>query len=173
MPRIEINYSIDSGLSISIASAFQDCHPAILSHLRGELMGKKEVCDRLRKRGISDENEMLREYLICFYGGNDTKMDIDNEKSTPDYCHCGNRGFCPDEGFPGLCSLPKIGDVELSRSEIKVLQLLANDYSVKEVANVRHRSPHTVGTQDRTIRKKFNVRSTSAAIAIAARERIV
>lgn len=173
MPRIEVNYSISDGLSISIASSFDECHDAILDHFRQELKAKPMVRERLIARGLEEEKEIIREYMICYYGGNDSKMDIDNEKSTPDYCHCGNRGHCPDEGFVGLCSLPKIGNVELSKSEVKVLQILSNGYSIKQVAEKRFRSPHTVNAQDRTIRRKMNVRSTAAAIAIAAHEGLV
>ena len=173
MPRIEVNYSINDGLFISIASSFSECHPAILRMLREELHANPSVYDRIKSRGIADEDMILKEYLICRYGGNDTHMDIDGENRIPDYCHCGNRGHCPDEDFPGLCSIPTIGSVQLSKSETSVLQLLACDYSMKEVATRRHRSPHTVTTQDRTIRRKLHVRSTTAAIALAASERII
>ena len=163
--RIEVIYPIESGLHIGVFMPFKECDPALLSELQEELSAKPDVIKRIKARGIETETEILKEYLICFYGGNDNIMDMDGQISTSDYCHCGNRGHCTDEGFPGLCSIPVVGAIKLSKSEVENISFHAHDKSVKEIANIRHRSIHTVETQVRSLRAKLSAHSMSSVLA--------
>jgi DNA-binding CsgD family transcriptional regulator len=169
MPRIEIRYSIEDGLLIGLYTPFKEVDKSLLQPFRDELESKPVVKARIVSRFESEpsEDEILKEYLTCFYGGNDTKLDIDCETSTPDYCHCGGRGMCPDEGFPGLCSIATVGEAKLSKTEVEALQLVARDKSVKEIASIRNRSRHTIEAEARSIREKLKVCSIAAAAALA------
>jgi len=162
---IEVNYSIEDGLSIAIVIPYKDADKGLLAEFWNELESKPLVMQRIKMRGASTFEDILKEYLICYYGGADTRTDISNNITKTDYCHCGNRGNCPDEGFEGLCSpSPVIGDIKLNRTEIELMSLVANDKSVKEIANLRHRSIHTVESQVKSIRAKLSSKSVAAAI---------
>lgn len=132
-----------------------------------ELCHKPDVITRLKARGCKTLKDQLREYLICFYGGNDNRIDLDGGRTTTDYCHCGCRGFCPDEGYKELCSRPVVGGTQLNPAELRSLQLAAEDRSVKEIANIRQRSRFTIEAQERAIREKLNVHSIAGAVAKA------
>lgn len=163
--RVEVIYSIESGLHIGVFTPFQECGLELLDMFREELNSKPDVLKRIKARGKETQSEILKEYLICFYGGNDNLIDVDGQTSTPDYCHCGNRGHCPDEGFTGLCSIPTVGDIKLSKSEVEIISFHAHDKSVKEIASIRRRSIHTVETQVRSLRAKLSAHSMSSVLA--------
>ena len=122
MQRIEVRYSIEDGLHIGFYASFNEVDKSLLKVFSDELNSKPQVRSRIVARFDypPTEAEILKEYLICLYGGNDDKLDIEGENSTPDYCHCGGRGYCKDEGFPGLCSVAVVGDVKLSKTEVSV-----------------------------------------------------
>lgn len=162
---IEVSYSVEDGLSIAVIIPYQNIDKSILVDFWNELQSMPDVVERLKFRGLTTDDELLREYLICRYGGSDQVIDMLYGKGTSDYCHCGNRGHCPDEGFVGLCSVPTVGDIKLSKSEIENLSFVAKDKSVKEIATIRNRSLHTVETQVRSIRAKLSAHSMATVMA--------
>ena len=174
MSRSEVNYSHENGLTISTVRDFSECSFADLSVFWKELNSKQDVkfriiarFTRLEKYDFT-EKDILKEYLICFYGGNDNRVDCVGDKTASDYCHCGCRGNCPDENYKGLCSQPKIDDwSKLNPIEIEVLKLASLDFSEKEISNIRHRSRHTIQAQYRSIRTKMHCRGMIGAVTIA------
>lgn len=167
MPRIEIKYSTEDGLHIGFYTSYKEADKTLLQPFRDELNSLPEVKNRIIARGCATDDEILKEYLICRYGGNDNVIDINEGTHTPDYCHCGGRGYCKDEGFEGLCSIATVGDARLSKVEVQDLQLVAQDKSVKEIASIRNRSRHTIEAEARSIREKLKVCSIAAAAALA------
>lgn len=165
MQRVEARYSIEEGISISITFSFEECDKRILEPFWVELVHKSDVMRRLQKRGLIEKYELLKEYIICQYGGNDSIPDLDGEFTTSDYTHCGCRGYCKDEGFPGLCSFAIVNGVKLTPSEVQALQLSTYGLSAKMAADHKHRSPNTLKAQDRKIREKLNVNNMIAAVA--------
>jgi len=163
---IEVTYSIESGLSIAIIIPYKDIDKSLLSEFMEELQSLPNVVQRLKARGLVSDEDMLRDYLICRYGGSDNILDLLNGVTKSDYCHCGNRGHCPDEGFTGLCSQPPtVEDVKLSSTEIELLSLIGKDRSIKEIASIRNRSIHTIETQAKSIRAKLSAHSMACVLA--------
>jgi len=161
---IEVNYSVSEGLRIAVITPYAETDLGTLQSFWEELQSKPAVLSRIKARGLATDREILKEYLICRYGGNDNVIDMMRPGSTSDYCHCGNRGHCKDEGFEGLCSVAVVGNVKLNPSEVATLNSVAHDKSMKETANTRHRSVFTIETQARAIRDKFNVHGIASAI---------
>jgi DNA-binding CsgD family transcriptional regulator len=64
-------------------------------------------------------------------------------------------------------------DHGLTDRELQVLALLGDDKTLKQIADELAVSRHTVDTHVRKIYQKLNVRSRSAAVAQAARARIL
>ena len=155
MTRVEINY-IRGQLVVSTHFDFEECPGEILLPFKEELFKNTAVQRELMKRGFSTLKEMFPEYLKCKYGGNDNKEDFNGENTTSDYCHCGQRGKCSSEGFPGLCSVATIEGVRISPAELDLVNGLAKDLIYKEIANNRGRSFNTVNTQLRKLRDKVH-----------------
>lgn len=170
---IEITYSADNDLRIHHVFDWISVDKAILKPFRDELNERPDVISRLIETGCNSEDDVLRQYLICMYGGNDDVLDILSRRTQSDYSHCGKRGNCINEGYPGLCSLAVIDKEVITPAELESIQLSAHDKSVKQIADIRHRSPHTSTTQMRAIRRKLHVNSTTAAIAKAVQKGIV
>jgi len=59
-------------------------------------------------------------------------------------------------------------DVRLTHREIQILELVAQGYSAKEVAQVIHVAPRTVESHIDTIRLKLRARNRTHMVAIAA-----
>lgn len=172
MTKIEINYDQEFGLRIMTTETWSDVNKSKLKDFADELASKPDVVKRIEVRGVHGD-DVLREYLICFYGGNDNMLDADGNRLTSDYCHCGMRGFCADEGFPGLCSLPKINNVRISPSELENLRMTAEGKVAKEIAARRFRSVHTITTEQRMIRRKLAVKGIAAAVYKASRHGLI
>ena len=173
MSGIEINYSIMGGLKVCIITNYDSVEKSVLNPFKNDLDEKQEVKERLFETGFNTEGEMLQQYLICFYGGNDNRHDYSGGKTVSDFCHCGMRGNCINEGFPGLCSLANIDNEIISPAELESLQLSAYGNSVKQIADKRYRSTHTIVAQERTIRQKMRVNSIGAAIGKAVKYGLV
>ena len=170
---LEANYSQEKGLTIAIVADFDEVSERVLSIFRRELDQKPDVKRRIIDRGITEDREIIHTYIICQYGGHDSRNDIENGRSVSDYCHCGHRGSCKDEGYPGLCSMPRINDVILSPAEVENLRMAADGLSIKMAADRRYRSPMTLQTQYKVTRSKLNVHSVTAAVSLAAKEGVI
>lgn len=166
MQCIEVTYNAEDGLLLSFFLPWRAIEKRMIYPFIRELRNKPDVIRRLRARGCKTEMDCMKEYLICFYGGTDNRIDLDGGRMTSDYCHCGCRGHCPDENFPGLCSRPVVGRAKLSPSELRNLQLSANDYGSKQIADMRHRSLFTIQAQQRIIREKLEVHGMAGAVAM-------
>ena len=62
----------------------------------------------------------------------------------------------------------KGSDVQLTHREIQILELVAQGYSAKEVAQFIHVAPRTVESHIDTIRLKLRARNRTHMVAIAA-----
>lgn len=169
MNKVEINYKQIQNrdhLTVSVIFDYPECPTEILTPFIEQLDERPEVQQRLTARGFYSIQQQLPEFIKCLYGGNDNKTDIKGNTSTPDYCHCGKRGQCPDEGFPGLCSLAKINGISISPVEMELVECIANDKISKEAANKRRRSINTVNTQFRRLREKLNTLRSPALVKL-------
>lgn len=170
---IEITFSVDRGLRIHLIYDWSEIDKSSLEPFWDELNDRPDIISRLLETGCSTIDDVQRQYLICRYGGNDDILDVSKCQTQSDYSHCGKRGNCINQGYPGLCSLPVIDKEVITPAELESIQLYALDKSVKQIADIRHRSPHTSTTQMRTIRRKLHVNSTTAAIAKAVQKGLV
>lgn len=164
MIKTEINYSHRAGLTISTHFDYAECPDKLLSPFAEELNLKIPVQQELFRRGFLTMKTQLPEYMKCLYGGNDNHADFSGKETTPDYCHCGDRGACESEGFPGLCSMATIDGVHISPVELQLVEGLAKDLIYKEIANNRNRSFNTVNTQLRRLRDKLKTLRTPALV---------
>ena len=163
MIKVEINFTRlnnQEQLTISTHFDYNDCPLEMFTPFIEELYAKPAVQQELQRRGFSTIKTMLPEYLKCLYGGHDNSLDLNGATTTSDYCHCGKRGTCPSEGFPGLCSLASVEGRNITPVELQLVSGLANDQIYKELASSRSRSYNTVNTQLRKVRVKCHTLRT-------------
>ncbi|RYE28374.1 MAG: LuxR family transcriptional regulator, partial [Sphingobacteriaceae bacterium] len=92
----------------------------------------------------ADRDRMIRQFMICLYGGFDNQADmVGGRLQQQEYWACPKRGSCPHEGI--ICAkLQTDTGAYLSNQEIKVLKLIAAGYLDKEIAAELNISVNTV-----------------------------
>ncbi len=122
---------------------------------------------------ITDAEEMMRQYIICRFGGFDGNADITNEGQIVhvEYFDCGRRGNCSFEGK--LCSSIKVGDEHLTKQEINIIKKIASGKQNKEIADELNIAEETVSTHNRNIQRKLGVSSKLGIIPWAIKRNIV
>lgn len=160
MKKIEFNYDAKTGTQwVGKFVPIENANPDDLTDIVEEMLEKPTVLKALRLMGCENLPQQVRQYTICLYGGNDNRSDIDeNGNTTPDFSHCGKRGNCKFEGLKGLCSLPALDGVKLTRAEIEDARLLAAGKIAKEIADIKNVSIHTIRARLRNWGKKHGIR---------------
>jgi len=133
---------------------FEQFDDDVLVAIYSDMLAHPHKINELGLMGISEPKEMIKQYLICNYGGFDNKADmIDGKLQPTEYWPCPFRGNCPHEGK--LCDNLRTDTGEfLTKREIEVLELIAIGKLDKEIANLLDMSPNTVPTHTKNIRIK-------------------
>lgn len=101
-----------------------------------------------------DRDRIIKQYLICLYGGFDNHADMVNgELLQQEYWACPKRGTCRHEGI--ICSkLRTDTGAYLTAREIEVLKLIASGMLDKEIADHLGISVNTVPMHTKNLRIK-------------------
>lgn len=131
----------------------------IISKIEEDMLAHPEAIKALVNWDISDKDEMLRQYIICRFGGFDGTADITTEGKIDyvEYFDCGRRGNCAQEGK--LCSAIKVGEEYLTRQEINVLKKVVAGKPNKIIAAELFISEETVSSHNQNIQRKLQVTS--------------
>ncbi|MES2810042.1 MAG: helix-turn-helix transcriptional regulator [Bacteroidota bacterium] len=134
--------------------AFEDFDKDIIDAVLGDMLNYPAKVAQLTAMGLSGRQEMVKQYLVCNYGGFDNKADfVDGVLQPTEYWPCPKRGSCPHEGK--LCdSLRTDTGAYLTKKEIEVLELVALGKFDKEIADALNISANTVPTHTKNIRLK-------------------
>lgn len=129
----------------------------ILERIEQDMLEHPEAIQALIDWDIRQEEEMMRQYIICRFGGFDNDPDIDAEGKIDytEYFDCGRRGNCAQEGK--LCSTIKAPNGHLTKQELAVLKLVAVNKMNKEIAAILNISEETVSTHNQNIQAKLGV----------------
>ncbi|MFD2961307.1 MULTISPECIES: response regulator transcription factor [Olivibacter] len=113
-----------------------------------------DVHEGLTLMGKIDQEDRLKQFTYCMFGGFDHFHDIDENGKLGDieYFDCGKRGNCPGEFL--VCKLPQTDNGSLTKSETQVLKLIRYGKTVKEIAYETHTSELTIKTHIQNIKKK-------------------
>lgn len=142
---------------------FDEIDIEILNRVREELEEDERALHSLESDlKITDPVEQLKQYILCNYSKLDGVADLgaDSEK---EYCNCQMRGSCKAEGK--LCSKLHVKNGVLSRSEINIIELVALDFSEKEIACKLNLSEFTVRTHRQNIEHKIDAKSHKGIVA--------
>ena len=129
----------------------------ILDRIEQDMLEHPEAIQALLNWDIRQSDEMMRQYIICRFGGFDNDPDInrDGKIDYTEYFDCGRRGNCAQEGK--LCSTVKAPNGHLTKQELAVLKLVAINKMNKEIASILNISEETVSSHNQNIQAKLGV----------------
>ncbi|WP_169305717.1 response regulator transcription factor [Sphingobacterium alkalisoli] len=145
----------------------------ILDRVQQDMLDHPEAIKALVSWDLVQSEEMMRQYIICRFGGFDNEPDIDADGNIDytEYFDCGRRGNCAQEGK--LCSTIKAPNGVLTKQELKVLKLVASGYMNKEIARSLCIQEDTVSSHNQNIQAKLGVPDKLGMSAWAVRKNIV
>ena len=145
----------------------------ILEKIEEDMISNPEALKALVLWDITDSEEMMRQYIICRFGGFDGHADITHEGKIVhvEYFECGRRGNCSFEGK--LCSSIKVGDEHLTKQEINIIKKIASGKHNRIIAAELSISEETVSTHNKNIQRKLGVVSKLEIIPWAVKRNIV
>ena len=118
----------------------------------------KYIKDAEGRRGldilkIKQPKQRFEQWLKCRFGGYNKTPDFAFGKLSNDFFHCDRRGKCPAEGI--ICKLYTKNGTKISGAELRIIRLVSEGYTDKEIANKLHLSWHTVQNHRRNIYEKI------------------
>lgn len=143
---------------------FEDFYLNTLNLLRDELEGDMEASNCLNS--ILDPEDQLKRFTICRYGALNQNPDYNSgvEKFQDiEYFDCGVRGMCPYRGEGKVCHEIVVGDEVVTRQEIRVIKLIAEDLTDREIADRLFISVHTATTHRQNITRKLGFKKAGLA----------
>ena len=122
---------------------------------------------------ISDEDEKIRQYICCRFGGFDNNPDIDvnGVVSPAEYVQCGRRGKCAYEGK--LCVSIVLENGILTKREIEVLVMIGQAKQDKEICSDLAIEQNTLRNHKNNIEEKAGVQGKVAMAILAHRYQLV
>jgi len=141
--------------------------PDMIRNLRlEELSNDMNAQASLKHMGISDIDERLLQFCKCRFGGYDDKPDtVLHIENNPDYWNCGKRGICKEEF--SLCRPIIAFNGQMTRTEIEIIKLIAQDLADKQIAYILEVSENTIHTHRYNITKKIGCSSKNGIVAFA------
>lgn len=141
--------------------------------VENDMSAHPEAIKALVDWNIVDGDEMMKQYIICRFGGFDLEPDIDKNGGIEytEYFDCGRRGKCNFEGK--LCATIQVQNGHLTKAELAVLRKVANGNPNKIIAADLDISEDTVSTHNQNIQKKLGVFTKQEMVAFAIRKNII
>lgn len=145
----------------------------IITKIEEDMLLNPDAVKALVSWDITQRDDMMRQYIICRFGGFDGNADISDNGSIEhvEYFECGRRGNCSYEGK--LCASIKVGNEHLTKQEINVIKKIATGKSNRIIADELCISEETVNTHNQNIQRKLGVKSKLEIIPWAVRRNIV
>jgi len=145
----------------------------ILERVAVDMLQNQDALKALVAWDLTGREEMLKQYIICRFGGFDEDPDIDSKGNIDhtEYFDCGRRGSCSHEGK--LCATIQVANGYLTKQEVKILRLVAKGKMNKEIADQLSISEDTVSSHNQNIQQKLGVSSKIEMAAFATRKNII
>ena len=145
--------------------SFDEMPADILQIVEDDMLANPKALKALADWDITDQNEQMRQYIACRFGGYDYQADISPEGGIQpaEYVDCGRRGSCAYEGK--LCTSLLLPNGIATRREIEVLKLIGQSFLDKEICDQLNISQDTLRNHKDNLSQKAGVeRKPSLAI---------
>jgi len=135
-----------------IYKGYENIPEHIIEMVRQDMLKHPEALKSLAEWENLSEDDYVRQYIYCRFGGMDEEPDIDKEGKInyTEYFDCGLRGKCKYEGR--LCCTIKVDQGHLTKTELKVLKRIT--LLDKEIASELYVSIDTISSHLQSIRAK-------------------
>lgn len=148
-----------------IRYSFNKIPAHIIEVVENDMMANPKALKALADWDITDQNEQIRQYIACRFGGFDYQADIsaDGLIQPAEYIDCGRRGSCAYEGK--LCTSLLLVNGIATRREIEVLKMIGKSFLDKEICDQLNISQDTLRNHKDSLSQKAGVeRKPSLAI---------
>jgi DNA-binding CsgD family transcriptional regulator len=136
--------------------------------LRAQLDNDEKALMGIQAMGITDPKDQLEQYVFCNFGEfSDQDADIDEGGTIHrEYWNCGSRETCRGHGL--VCKFPEVPNGKLTNNDTRLMKAITCDLANKEIADIFHRSVHTINRECKTIAAKLGCISKPGIAAFAA-----
>lgn len=152
---------------------FNRIPPAILNIVDEDMAKHPDAVRALLAWDLHTREEMLRQYILCRFGGFDLEPDITAEGviEHTEYFDCGKRGTCSMEGK--LCPAIKVENGYLTKKELEVVKYTGQGKANCEIAALMHISEETVKSHMQNIQQKCGFSSKLEVTAFAIKKNLL
>jgi hypothetical protein len=136
-------------------------HKELRSKIFRHMIARPNAHKSILKWVGSNVDDQINRYGLCLWGAFDMKPDMDEkgDLSHPEFVQCSLRGRCPYEN--SVCrSVSCTNNISISEAMILPYVLFAD----RIIGQYLNRSPFTVKTQIKSIKKKLNIQTKAQLI---------
>lgn len=164
----DVVFVLKDGLKRRLENVDDTTMAIFMEDLQNSVLAQKALYDM----NILEPMERLKKYLSCRYGDFNMVPDFTPEGANEgDFYDCGQRGNCKWEGK--LCSRMKAPNGILTRREIEIIRLIAEDLPDKQIAEILGIEITTMATHRKHIEEKLGVFTKVGIAAWALKNNIV
>lgn len=150
--------------------SYEEFPKVITDIIEADMLQNPKAMKALADWDITDQDQQIRQYISCRFGGFDETPDITVDQQTihTEYVNCGRRGQCKYEGQ--LCCNIMLKNGMLSSREMQVLRLIGMGALDKEIADHLSISEETLRNHKDSICQKAGI-SRKPALAVLAHQK--
>jgi DNA-binding CsgD family transcriptional regulator len=141
---------------------FDNFPKEIMALVEADMLQNPKALKALADWDITDQNEQVRQYIACRFGGFNNQADITQQGNIipNEHVDCGRRGQCPYEGK--LCTSIQLPNGLLTKREVDVLKLIGACKIDKEICDILDISQDTLRNHKDNISAKAGVERKTA-----------
>jgi len=145
----------------------------IIETIKDDMFNHPKALKALVAWDITDQDEQIRQYICCRFGGYDNNPDIsvDGQVSPAEYVQCGRRGKCAHEGK--LCVSIVLDNGVLTKREVEVLVMIGQAKQDKEICSDLAIEQNTLRNHKNSIEEKAGVQGKVAMAILAHKYQLV
>jgi DNA-binding CsgD family transcriptional regulator len=153
--------------------SFENFPSEVIEIIDNDMAQNPKAMKALLDWDITDDNERMRQYIACRFGGFDNSPDIcENGFVQPaEYVDCGRRGSCDYEGK--LCSSIILEFGILTRREIDVLREIGRGLLDKEICDILNIAQDTLRCHKDSICLKSGVQRKAGLSILAYKYKLI
>lgn len=152
--------------------SFEELPYSVFQFLKEEIAADKEAEIILKQMHPVSEYRRIEQFAHCRFGGLDYSPDFsEGESQKGEYWTCPKRGNCSAEGT--LCKLPVINGKQLTKQEIKLIQLSTTTMTNEVIAEELSLPKGTFNKAKKDLYAKLNALTKQCVTRIAVLHNII